>query len=193
MIDALSHLRHSFAARLPAGTDVRIRPGACVALCRGGRCIPVHEPLFRTPLSGADCFAVRTSAQIVPFGLARLGVYSLPDFPGHTFDLGLSGEMRLSLAHLHGLRPLLLCADGPLTLRGLLALPQIEPALREALCTSVTGLCGGKWDYPLLKCSLPILTAAALPRLYDLLFAHGLLLHPRSFAIRSLSTPILDA
>lgn len=193
MIDSLRHLDGCFIARLPGNTRVRLQPGTAAALFQGRECQPILEPEFLTP-ADARCYAVRTQPQAYRFGFAKLGTYALPDCPGRLFELGISGEMQLSLAHMHGLRSLVTpSAPERMTLRQLCTLPALDMQLREAICSAITDLCGGVWDYPLLKRNPGALTDACRPALFRTFFAHGLLMQPGRFLIRDLSTPIIDA
>lgn len=191
MTDTGFLLGDAFAARLPRNVRVQIQSGDCVALYAGTHAIPIYAPIFYTP-PDADCYALRALPQAQLFGMANLGTYTLPEYPGEIFRLGLSGEMHISLAHLSGLRPLLMRMSGERSsLRALLDDPFLSRQMRSAVTDAILQTFGLNWDYPRIQAGRTALMQACLQALFPILYANGLLLQPRRFAIRRISPPIL--
>ncbi len=129
------------------------------------------------------------------FGLGRLGAYTVADYPGRRFPLGLYGRLRLRAAHAGGLAGLLKDADGQWVNE--LVFPtlfvRLELRLREALCRAVDQVNGeGTWRYELLFPAREQLSRQISRDWFPIFYENGLLLDGRSFEIEGLTAPSVE-
>ena len=189
-----AHLAGSLLARLPAGAEVWLDPGTAAVHLDGEethlRLPPPAGMRYVTPASGV-CYALDTGEHRHAFGMARLGVYTVAEYPGQTFWMGAHGEFGVTYAHVIGLEKLV---RGRLPDRLSLedAYQLLEPSLRQALVDAITEINGSpQWEYAKVRSQIGDLSYACWDHFFRVFFDHGLLLLSRQFRIEGLARPML--
>ena len=146
------------------------------------------------PPSGV-CYAVYTGEMPFQLGLGQLGSYTVKEYPGHRFPLGLYGTMRLSVAHVIGLRTLLGDESGlwreTLTVRQFF--DALDKPLREGVVQAADAVCGGQeWAYETLLSGMKALTDEVFTRWFRSMYDHGLLLDRRTFELGGITPPTVE-
>ena len=193
-ISTREHLSDALLARLPAGADVWLDPGTAVMCCESDGphlLLPPPDGMrFSTPESDI-CYALDGREQHLRFGMARLGVYTVADYPNDTFWMGAHGEFGVTYAHVIGLEKLIHnTRPERLTLKECYAM--LEQPLRQALSDAITDINGSpQWEYERICGQIHDLSQACWDRFFCVFFEHGLLLLSNQFQIEGIVRPTI--
>ncbi len=124
------------------------------------------------------------------FGMAGLADYTLEEMNREVFHLGIYGTLRFRLAHISGIRPLLLSRDqaAPDEIMVLLQ-PDLKPVISEALWEILDKK---QQDYRKIRDEvLPGLGRKLEHAFFSGLFERGLCLQTDSLHIENISRPVI--